>query len=46
VATTLPGLLSFLVYLAKAYRRDPELFYDQHIEPLIVTLDKAASALS
>jgi hypothetical protein len=46
VPTTLPGLLTFLVYLDKAYRRDPELFYDQHVEPLIRGLGKAAAALS
>jgi hypothetical protein len=46
VPTTLPGLLSFLVHLAKARRRDPELFCDEHLEPLILGLGKAAAALS
>jgi hypothetical protein len=46
VPTTMAGLLSFLVYLAKSRRRDPEMFCEQHLEPLIEGLGKAAAALS
>jgi hypothetical protein len=46
VPTTLAGLLSFLIYLAKAHRRDPDAFVDQHVEPLLETLGKVAAALS
>ena len=44
--TTMAGLMSFLIYLAKARRRDPELFCEHHLEPLIDGLGKAAAALS
>jgi len=46
VPTTLAGLLSFLIHLAKAHRRDPDAFVDQHVEPLLETLGKVAAALS
>jgi hypothetical protein len=43
VPTTMAGLLSFLLHLAKARRRDPEMFCEQHLEPLIDGLGKAAA---
>jgi hypothetical protein len=46
VPTTMAGLLSFLVHLAKARRRDPELLCEQHLGALIDGLGKAAAALS
>ncbi|ANW02243.1 hypothetical protein [Bradyrhizobium icense] len=46
VPTTMAGLLSFLIHLAKARRRDPELLCEQHLEPLIDGLGKAAATLS
>jgi hypothetical protein len=44
--TTLQGLLALLVYLAQAHKADPELICDQHIEPLIANLGRAAARLS
>jgi hypothetical protein len=43
VPTTMAGLLSFLLHLAKARRRDPEMFCEQHLEPLIDGLGRAAA---
>jgi hypothetical protein len=45
VPTTLPGLLSLLVYLGNALQEDSELLCEQHIEPLIAGLGAAAGAL-
>jgi hypothetical protein len=46
VPTTLPGLLALLSCVARLHERDPEMLDDQHIDPLVTLLGKAASALS
>jgi hypothetical protein len=44
IPTTMAGLLSLLIHLAKARRRDPEMFCEQHLEPLINGRGKAGSS--
>jgi hypothetical protein len=46
VPTTLAGLLSFLIHLRKAHSRDPDMFSEDHLEPLIEGLGKAAARRS